>query len=345
MLTIDDTAAGVNLGETKSKLTSQTIKSLRLEAEAKGLNDVVFPKDIRASPEAEAEINLFISRKAKIDEELLVHESTINHHNSELKDAVERKSRLSQELAVAHKRSAMLGALAAKEAASKLDVLEAQSRESRLDTEMSAAENAIPTLEASIAEEKARIQTVKAEFRSQAQGELVSVLSDISQLKQALTAASDRVKRTEIRSPIDGTINRIAVNTVGGVVKPGETLIEIIPNTKQILVEAKAQPQDRGYLRIGLDAMIRVSAYDVGELGALKGRVTEVSADTVQDAHGEPYYRVNILVDDVPASYNNNPMIPGMTVTGDIVTGRRTVLRYLLSPLSKFTYQVFKDSK
>jgi adhesin transport system membrane fusion protein len=111
------------------------------------------------------------------------------------------------------------------------------------------------------------------------------------------------------------------------------------------LIEAKAQPQDRGYLRPGLDATIRVSAYDIGELGVLRGHVTEVSADTVQDPHGEPYYRVNILVDAVPPSYINSPMVPGMTVTGDIVTGNRTVLRYLLSPLSKFTYQVFKDSK
>ena len=345
LLTIDDTAAGVNLGETKSKLASQTIKSLRLEAESKGLSTVEFPPDIASLPDAVAERNLFLSRKEKTDQELLVHESTIQHHKAELEDATQRMSRLTQELGIARKRSAMLVSLVAKEAASKLEVLEAQSRESRLETELSAANNAVPTLKTSIVEESARIETVKADFRSQAQGELVTVLSDIGQLKQALTAASDRVKRTEVRSPIDGTINRISVNTVGGVVKPGETLVEIIPNTNQILVEAKAQPQDRGYLRPGLDATVRVSAYDVGELGSLKGRVTEVSADTVQDVRGDPYYRVNILVDAVPYSYVNNPMVPGMTVTGDIVTGRRTVLRYLLSPLSKFTYQAFKDAR
>jgi adhesin transport system membrane fusion protein len=262
-----------------------------------------------------------------------------------LNDALGRIRTLGKELEVAGQRSKMMSSMAEKQVASKLDVLEAQSREGRLQTEMQSAQNAVPTLKAAIAEEEARVATVKADFRSQAQAELVTVLADIEQLKQALTAASDRVQRTEVRSPIDGTVNRIAVNTVGGVVKPGQTLVEIIPNTSQVLVEARASPQDRGNLRSGLNATLRVSAYDAGEFGLLKGRVTEVSADTVQDTRGEPYYRVNILVDHVPESYDGNPMVPGMTVSGDIVTGRRTILRYLASPLSKFTYQLFKDSR
>jgi len=345
LLTINDTAAGVNLGETKSKLANERIRSLRLEAEAKGLDVLEFPPDLADQPEIEGERNLFLSRKAKLEQELLVHQSTIQHHKAELEEANSRKARLTQELDIAHKRSSMLAALAAKEAASRLEVLEAQSRESRLATELSTAQNAVPTLKTSIAEEEARISTVKADFRSQAQNELVTVHVDMQQLEQALTAASDRVNRTEVRSPIDGTINRIAVNTVGGVVKPGETLVEIIPHTSQILVEAKAQPRDRGYLRPGLKATVRVSAYDIGELGVLKGRVTEVSADTVQETRGDPYFRVNILVDAVPASYNDRPMVPGMTVSGDIVTGRRTILSHLLSPLSKFTYETFRDSR
>jgi len=345
LLTIDDTAAGVNLGETKSKLTSQTIRSLRLQAEAKGLDAIDLPNDLADLPQATAERNLFTSRRTKLQQEILVHESTIEHYKAEMDDANQRVERLNQELDIAHKRSSMLAAMAASQAASRLDLLEAQSRETRLKTEMSTAQNTVPTLQASIAEESARIAAMKAQFASDAQAELVTVLADIAQLKQSLTAASDRVRRTQVRSPIDGTINRMTFNTVGGVVKPGETLIEIIPNTNQILIEAKALPRDRGYLRPGLDATIRVSAYDVGELGVLKGRVTEVSADTVQDARGEPYYRVNILVDSLPFVYADHPMVPGMTVSGDIVIGRRTILSHLLSPLSKFTYEIFRDSK
>jgi adhesin transport system membrane fusion protein len=345
LLTIDDTAAGVNLGETKAKLASQTIRSLRLEAEANGRDAIEFPPDYANAPEAEGERHLFQSRRAKLDEELRMHGQTIEHRRAELADAEARIKTLGRELEVAKKRSSMLGSLAEKEVASKLDVLEAQSREGRLDTEMSAARNSVPTLNAAIAEEEARASTVKAEFRSQAQGELVTVLADIAQLNQALTVASDRVKRTEVRSPIDGIVNRIAVNTLGGVVKPGETLIEIIPDTSQVLIEARAKPQDRGNLRPGLDATVRVSAYDAGEFGLLQGRVTEVSADTVQDPRVEPYYRVNVLIDRLPSSYASNPLVPGMTVSGDIVTGRRTVLRYLLSPLGKFTYQMLKDSR
>ena len=177
LLTIDATAAGVNLGETKGKLGSQTIKSVRLEAEANGRKTVVFPPDFADEPEAKAERDLFLSRKAKTDEELQIHQSTIQHRKAELDDALGRIKTLSKELDVARKRSAMLSSMAEKEVASKLDVLEAQSGEGRLETEMLSAQNAVPTLKAAIAEEEARVGTVKADFRSQAQAELVSVLS------------------------------------------------------------------------------------------------------------------------------------------------------------------------
>ena len=112
-----------------------------------------------------------------------------------------------------------------------------------------------------------------------------------------------------------------------------------------MLIEANAQPRDRGYLRPGLNAEIRVSAYDSGSFGQLKGRVTAVSADSLLDTHNQAYYRVNILVDSIPESYADKVMVPGMTVTADIVTGHRTMLSYLLSPLHKFTYDTFRDPK
>ena len=246
---------------------------------------------------------------------------------------------------MAHDRLALVTKMSEHNAASKLEVLDAQGRVRGIETEISAAQSAIPGLKAAIDEEQSRISALKADFRTQAQNDLVATRAEIDQLKQVRISATDRVNRTEIRAPMDGIINRIAVNTVGGVIKSGESLIELIPYTNQVLIEAKALPKDRGYLKPGLSATVRVSAYDVGELGVLKSRVTEVSADTVQDPHGDPYYRVNLLVEDIPSVYKDRVMVPGMTATADIVTGRRTVMGMLLSPLRKFTYSMFRDSR
>jgi adhesin transport system membrane fusion protein len=191
----------------------------------------------------------------------------------------------------------------------------------------------------------ARIDEARARFRSEAQADLATALTEIDRLRQSLAAQSDRVNRTEIRAPVDGVINRISVNTVGGVVKPGDPIIEITPTSGPLLIEARARPRDRGELREGLPARLRVSAYDYAEVGALEGRVIEISADTVSDARGEPYYRVIVRVDALPENFQGRLLAPGMTITGDVVIGQRTVLAYLTSPLRKFSANAFQDAR
>lgn len=345
LLTIDDTNAGANLSDAQIRLNSQRVRALRLQAETQYKDKIDFPPELANLPAAGAERSLFVARRDKLSQEINIHENAIRQYYAQIDEAEQRRVRLIAELSTAHQRSEMVEGMTAHGAASKLEMLDAQSREQRIKTEIGEAADAVPRLKVSIAEEKSRIETAKAEVSSQAHGELVTTLEEVDRIKQNVTSAADRLKRTEIRAPIDGVINRIAVNTVGGVVRPGEDLIELIPTTDEVLIEAKAQPRDRGYLRIGLDSEIRVSAYDTAEIGLLKGRVTEVSADSIIDPHNNPYYQVNILVRSLPASYADHIIVPGMTVTADIVTGRRTVLAYLLSPLRKFTYNMFRDPR
>jgi len=345
LIAIDDTTAGANLGESQTKLASQKLRAARLEAEVAGASSVSFPAALAKGEAAAAEVSLFDSRKSKLEKETKIHQQAILQHQLELKDAESKLASLLDEKTVAKKRSEMVASMATRGAASQMELLEAQSREKRLETEIGSTQNAKPRLQAAIAEEEARISAMRADFRSSAQNELVAALADIDRFSNVVTAEADRMKRTEIKAPIDGVINRLAVNTVGGVVKPGESLVEITPTTQGSLIEARALPKDRGDLRAGLPAKIRVSAYDVGELGFLEGRVTEISPDTVQDPKGEAYFRVKILVDALPASYADKPLMPGMTALGDVVTGRRTLLSYLLSPFRKFTNNMFRDSR
>lgn len=345
LLTIDGVAAGANLDETRVKLNAQRARAIRLEAEVKGASKLDFPADLNDTPAAKAEKNLFLSRRDKLQQEILIHEGTSNQQAAKLNELRNRQAKLTEELNIARNRSKLVEEMAARGSASKLEVLDSQERQKRLDTEINGTASSIPTLEAAIAEEKARTKSLQVDFINSAQNDLTTTSAEKERLEKVMLSDSDRFKRTEIRAPIDGIINRISINTVGGVIKPGDKIIELIPYTNQVLIEARAQPKDRGYLRPGLDATVRLSAYDTGELGVLKSKVIEVSADTMADQRGEPFYRVNLLVSSLPESYKNHMMVPGMTATADIVTGSRTVMGLILSPIQKFTYNIFRDSK
>ena len=343
LLTIDNVAAGANLDETKVKLATQSVRITRLKAEVKGDDKLEWPENLNNTVTAKAENNLFLSRRAKLQQEILVHEQTSNQQAAKLNEIRTRQAKLTEELNVARNRSKLMEEMLSRGAASKLETLEAQGRQRRLETEINDTATSIPTIEAAIAEEKARTKSIQTDFVNSAQNDLVLALAEKERLEKVMLSDSDRFKRTEIRSPIDGIINRIAINTLGGVVKPGDKLIELIPYTNEVIIEARAQPKDRGYLKPGLDATVRISAYDIGELGVLKSKVTEVSADTMVDSHGESFYRVNLLVNSIPKSYQNHIMVPGMTATADVVTGSHTVMGLILSPIRKFTYNMFRD--
>lgn len=345
LLTIDATSIGANVSETEVKLTGQRIRAARLNAESRGLESLALPPDLADPRVADGERQLFISRRQKLEHELRVFEELNHQRVAELNELESRRQRLAGELSTAQQRSAILAGLASRNAASRLEILDAQSRDQRLATEMGAAEANLPKVRASIAEARARGEEAKARFRSQAQEDLVATRVEIDRLQQILTGQADRMTRTEVRSPADGVVNRITANTVGGVIKAGDVIVELTPTAGEVKIEAQARPSDRGELRPNLDTKVRVSAYDTGSLGTLTGRVIEVSADTVPDGRGEPFYRVGIRIDAIPDAYAGKLLAPGMTVTGDIVTGRRTVLRHILSPLNKFADNAFRDAR
>lgn len=345
LLTIDNTSADATVGESQAKLSAERIRAARLQAEAEAKDDFPVDPELAKTPSAIVERQLFMSRRSKVEQELRVYQEQVQQKTAELNEVISRRRRLEVELETARQRLAMVVKLMERNAASQLEMLDAKSREQRLATEIGDAESAVPKLRAALAELEARIQESKARFRAEAQGDLIKSLGEIERLEQVMTSQSDRLTRTEVRAPVAGVVNRLAVTTVGGVIKPGETIAEITPFTSMLQIEARANPKDRGELRPGLPAHIRISAHDAASLGVLGGKVTDVGADTVADQKGEAYYRVTLLVDKLPPSYENRLMSPGMTATGDVVIGKRTVLNYLLSPLNKFAYNAFRDAR
>jgi adhesin transport system membrane fusion protein len=151
-------------------------------------------------------------------------------------------------------------------------------------------------------------------------------------LREAGTGLSDRVKQTELRSPVNGTVKQLYYNTVGGVVLPGKDIIEVVPLDDTLLLEVRIRPQDIAFLVPEQAALVKFTAYDFVVYGGLDGVVEHIGADTVMDEEGNPFYEVNVRTLEASLG-ENKPIIPGMTVEVDILTGKKTILAYLMKPV------------
>lgn len=346
LVSIQDRRADSQLQERLVRMAGLKARIGRLRAEAEGASDVNAMKGLSVNdPGYAEERRLFVDRQNKLQQEVQVLSEQIRQRQAEIRSLEDRKKSLSAEFDVANKQFLMISGLLSRNAASQMEFLDAQSRVRRFQTQMTDAESSIPKLQAEIQELKARVNGNYAKFRAESRDELGKTELELAQVKEQSSAETDRVARTEIRAPMDGIVNRLFINTIGGVVKPGDPIAEITPLEEKVVMEGKVRPADRADLRPGLGLQARVSAYDYAMYGTLPGKLTEVSADTVVDERGNLNYRVRMELDVRHTALSNKPLTPGMTVTADIVTGRRTILQYLLSPLHRFTDRAFRDAK
>jgi adhesin transport system membrane fusion protein len=228
---------------------------------------------------------------------------------------------------------------------SKVQLLRLQREVSDLAGDLEATRLAGTRVETALREAKRRIEERQLGFRADSQRELNAVQAEAAALHEVITAEVDRVSRTEVRSPVRGTVKRVLVNTVGGVIQPGADLIEIVPLEDNLLVEAKVRPADIAFLHPGQPAMVKVTAYDFALYGGLDAVVEDISADTITDEQGESFYRVRVRTHD-NALYKAGeplPIIPGMTTQVDILTGKKTVLNYLLKPILRAKERALRE--
>jgi len=190
-----------------------------------------------------------------------------------------------------------------------------------------------------LAETQSKISNITASFRSQADEDLAKSRGDLAVLDENIKSAQDRVRRTDLKAPVHGIVNKLNVTTVGAVVQPGANLMDIIPLDDSLLVEGRIRPQDIAFIRPQQDAVVKISAYDSSVYGSLKGRVERISADTIVDdkektERPETFYRVMVRTDknQLGTAENPLPIIPGMVATVEILTGEKSVLDYLLKP-------------
>jgi adhesin transport system membrane fusion protein len=341
---ISDVQGASQMGERRVREQALLARVLRLKAEASGSAIADFHA-LDASDAIRAEREAFLARRQRLEQDQRVTTEQVAQKRSELAELMARRSNLAAELELAQRQQQISNEMMQREAASKLEVLDAQAKVQRLRTMLSDADTSLPRLKAAIAEAEGRSRELESRFRAEARTDLTAAQTDLQRVQEELKASSDRVERTELRAPVSGIVNRVNVTTIGGVIRPGDAVVEITPSDEHIVVEARVRPADRAELHPGLPVYVRLSAYDYASFGTTQGRLTEVSADTMPDEKGERFYRVRVGLDGNQRAFAGRPIVPGMVATADIVVGSRTVLAYLISPLTRFARAALSEPR
>ncbi|MGL5949000.1 MAG: HlyD family type I secretion periplasmic adaptor subunit [Aeromonas sp.] len=226
-----------------------------------------------------------------------------------------------------------------------VELIKIERQVNEMQGELESSRLMIPKIQASLREAVSKRNDIALKFRSDAQAELNEKQSRLDQLSQGQVGFRDKVERTSVIAPLKGTIKKLKVNTLGGVVQPGMDLMEIVPLEDTLLIEAQVAPKDIAFLRPGLAAKVKVSAYDFTVYGGLDGKVEQISADSIQDEKGNSFYLVRVRTNK---SYLGNevdalPIIPGMLVSTDIITGKKSVLDYLLKPILRAKQNALRE--
>ena len=256
-----------------------------------------------------------------------------------------RKKQLASSLKVAEKQRNIAKPLVEKQIHSELDYLALEQKVLELRGDVEALALGIPRVKRAAKEALGRVEQRKAEYKSEALEEINERRRELISIRENLTAGSDRVTRTDVRSPVKGIVKHILINTLGGVVQPGESIMEVVPLDDTLLVEANIKPADIAFLHPDQKAQVKITAYDFSIYGGLDGTVEHISADTIEDEKGENYYLVKVRTKQNSMAYRGEelPIIPGMTAQVDVLTGKKSVLDYLLKPILKAKQNALRE--
>ena len=339
--------ASASREELQVQLDSLMLSRARLRAEIVG-ETLAFPKDVASRRPAlvAAERQTYQARRVELESKRGVVVEQIRQRELEVKELEARRRAVRANLKLGRERERLSANLLESGLTPRMEHLELKREIESLAGEAKVLEQGVPRARAALAESRARLTETTEGFRRRAVEEQSRVELQIARVRESLTEASDRVRRTEIRSPIDGIVKNMRFNTIGGVVRPGEPIMEIVPIGDKLVVEARLSPVDRGYVQEGQKAVVKISTYDFIRYGGLNGKVERIAADTNTDPNtGQPFYEVIVRTEKTFLGDNAGelPITPGMQATVDIHTGTRSVLNYLIKPVLKLRHEAFRE--
>lgn len=339
LIRLDDTRFQSNVGETEADRLSMLLRVERLSAEVDD-RPLSFPDDaMKAVPgQAASEKSLYESRRQQLHDEVGGLQEQLIQKQQELREFTSKQAQYRSGLALQRQEINMSEPLVAQGAVSPVEVLRLKRAEVETRGQLDATTLAIPRAESAIKEVQRKIDETRGKFRSEALTQLNEARTDLNKAKATGKALEDRVSRTLVTSPVRGIVKQLLVNTIGGVIQPGSDMVEIVPLDDTLLVEAKIRPQDIAFLHPGQEAIVKFTAYDYTIYGGLKAKLEQIGADTITDEDKKTtYYMIKLRTDRSHLGTDEKPLliIPGMVASVDIITGKKTILSYLLKPIIK----------
>lgn len=337
LLRVDETRATSGVRESAAQAFALRVRLARLKALAEG--GTFLPPTPRAGDPEELRIvdeerNLYQSRTSELQAMLSINRQQLTQRQQELGEAQARRASAERTLVLSRQELHKTRPLLASGAISEVEVLRLDRDVSRSRGEVEQLTAQIARVQASIGEAQRKTQETELSFRNEARRDLSDVLGRLNALNQGAVALADRVSKAQVKSPVRGRVQRLLANTVGGVVQPGKDIVEIVPLDDALVLEAKVQPKDIAFIHPGQAATVKFSAYDFSIYGGLDALVENISPDTQVDERGNAFYLVRVRTTQ-PNFGDQQPIIPGMTASVDILTGKKSVLSYLLKPILK----------
>ena len=348
LLKIDPARFSSSVQQNRAKYLSNKAKAARLQAETSG-TPFKIPHEVMAEkPEIGVrEQEHYESRKTELRSSLEIKQEQNNQRNHELRELNIKLAELNKTYLLFQKELKLTKPLVAQGAVSEMEVLRLERQASEMQGEIEQTKQAIPRAQSKIEESQVALKELRLAFINKAKAELNEVSAQLGEDAATAIGLKDRLDRTFVKSPVNGTVNRLLINTVGGVIQPGMNLIEIVPLEGTLLVDAMIKPSDIAFLRPNQDAMVKFTAYDFTVFGGLTAKLEQISADSITDEKGNSFYLVKLRTDKNYLGPRTNPLpiIPGMIASVDILTGKKTVLSYLLKPVLRAKYMALREPR
>jgi adhesin transport system membrane fusion protein len=339
LVRIEDTGFASQFGEIRERRAAMAARVIRLETEALGRDKVVFPDElIRDAPRSvDAERSLFEARVRKLAQDIDVVSQQEGQRRTELEEYRASEKRLVDTLELLNREVELTRKLFQQKVVPEIEMLRLDRQATDMRGQLAVTRVSLTKAQAGIQEAQSRGLNAKTAFRAQAEDDLAKSRGDLAVLEENIRAAQDRVRRTELKSPVKGIVNKLNVTTVGAVVQAASNIMDIVPLDDSLLVEGRIRPQDIAFIRPNQDAVVKLSAYDSSSYGSLTGKVERISADTITEGQGEKadtFYRVMVRTEKnhFGTAETPLPIIPGMVATVEVLTGSKSVLDYLIKP-------------